>query len=655
MFGKSVSMLPSIPPLVVAHELAADLAAGTRREWLECNGLGSFAMGTVAGPATRRYHALLCAATRPPVGRMVLVNRLEETAIVDGSPYDLSTNFYPGTVHPEGYRAIVGFRLDPWPTWTIRAGGALIERSLFMPHGRQMTVVIWRLVESAGGSGRARLFVKPMISGRDYHTLHQENDSLVRDVDIAEGLVTMRPYESVPATYLHHNGLFRARPDWYRRFEYPVERERGLDYQEDLFAPGELQLDLVPDVDAVAIFSLEPPGEELRPSELRHEERLRRGALLGACESDFERQLRLAADKFLVRRDEHRSVVAGYPWFTDWGRDTFIALPGLALATGWTALARELLLAWARVVKQGLIPNRFPDAGEPEYTSVDAPLWFVLAVRRFADRVDDAEALARLMPAVRAIIDGFLDGTRLGIGVDDDGLVHAAAPSLSLTWMDARVGDWSVTPRAGKPVEIQALWVAALEAVGHLFASDDADYARELGDRAAWARSSFAATFWDDEHGWLCDVIDGKRRDATLRPNQLYALGLTTPLVDAERAERVLSVCERELVTPVGLRTRARGNGYHGRLAGDQRARDAAYHEGTAWPFLLGIYADACARVRNHVPPGLLDGLRAHLAGDGLGQLAEIFDGDPPHHPRGCPAQAWSVAEALRVLKQYGG
>ena len=654
MFGKSPAPSPSLPTLVVPADVATDLRRATRREWLETNGLGSFAMGTVAGPATRRYHALLCAATRPPVGRMVLVHRVEETAVVDGSPYELSTNFYPGAVHPEGYRAIVGFRLDPWPTWTIRAGSALIERSIFMPHGRQMTVMTWRLVESLGGSGRARLFCKPMISGRDYHALHRENDVLARDVAIAEGLVTMRPYADVPAVYLHHNGLFRARPDWYRSFEYPLELERGLDGHEDLFTPGELQLDLVPEVEAVAIFSLEPPGEMLVPATLRHEERLRRGALVAGCESDLERQLRLAAEKFIVRRDEHRTLVAGYPWFTDWGRDTFIALPGLALSTGWTALARELLLAWAPTVRDGLVPNRFPDAGAPEYNSVDAALWFVLAARQFLDRVEDEEAAARLLPALRAIIDGFFAGAHPGIGVDDDGLVHAAEHGLSLTWMDARIGDWCVTPRAGKPVEIQALWVAALEAVAHLCTADDPDYARELAERAAWARSSFAAAFWDEERGWLCDVIDGRRRDTTLRPNQLYALGLTTPLVDATRAERVLAVCERELVTAVGLRTRVRDDGYHGRITGSQRERDAAYHEGTVWPFLLGIYADACQRVRGKVPGGLLDGVRAHLAGDGLGQLAEIFDGDPPHRARGCPAQAWSVAEALRVLKTYG-
>lgn len=647
------STTPSLPSLVVPGEVASHLREGTRREWLETNGLGSFAMGTVAGPSTRRYHAILCAATRPPVGRMVLVNRLEETAVVDGSPYELSASYFPGTVHPEGYRAILGFRLDPWPTWTLRAGGAVIERSIFMPHGRQMTIVSWRLVESPGVA-RARLFVKPMISGRDYHALHHENEILSRDVESGEGLVTLRPYRDVPAVYLHHNGLFVAKPDWYRRFEYPVERERGLDFEEDLFTPGELQLDLVAGTDAIAIFSVEPLTEVLRPAELRHEEHVRRVALLGGCNSDVERQLRLSAEKVIVRRGEHRSVVAGYPWFTDWCRDTFISFRGLALATGWTALGRELLLAWAPLVRDGLLPNRFVDGGAPEYTCVDGPLWYVLAARWWAERAGDAATLARILPAVRAIIDGFIDGTMHDIGVDDDGLVHARARGLALTWMDAKVGDHVVTPRQGKPVEVQALWVAALEAAARLFADDDEDYARALSDRAAWARSSFSAAFWDEAHGWLYDVVDGAHKDATLRPNQLYALSLTTPLIDAARAERVLSVCERELVTPLGLRTRARDEGYRGRIHGDQATRDAAYHEGTVWPFLLGVYADACQRVRGRVAPGLLDGLRAHLSGDGLGNVAEIFDGDPPHHARGCPAQAWSVAEALRILVTYG-
>ena len=652
--------VPSTNPLVVVSPaLASDLAAGTRREWLETNGLGSFAMGTVAGPSTRRYHAILCAATRPPLQRMVLVNRLEESVVVAGEQHALSSSFYPGVVHPDGYRAIVGFRLDPWPTWTLRAGGVLIERSLFMPHGRQMTVVTWKILEAAPEL-RARLFIKPLISGRDYHALHHENSVLNAHVDGGEGLVVLRPYPDVPMTYIHHNGLFVQHGQWYRRFQYPVEEERGLDHEEDLFAPGELAFDLVPGSEAVALFSLEP-DEPPSPSELRSGERLRRTAVTAPGVDHVDRQLRAAAEQFVVARGEHRTIIAGYPWFTDWGRDTFISLPGLALATGWTALARELLLAWAPHVRDGLIPNRFPDGvSEPEYNSVDAPLWFVLAVARYAQSLsatpggDDPITMARVLPAVRSIIDGYIAGTTLGIGVDGDGLVHAAAAGHQLTWMDAKVGDWVVTPRQGKPVEIQALWVAALEATARLFTSDDADYAQALTARAAQARSSFAAQFWDDANGWLYDVVDGQHRDSTLRPNQLYAIGLCAPLVDGERAERVLSAVERELVTPVGLRTRARGEGYAPKLSGDQRTRDAAYHQGTVWPFLLGIYADACFRVRGRVPAGLLDGVRAHLFGQGVGQVAEIFDGDPPHHPRGCPAQAWSVAEALRVLRTYG-
>ena len=354
----------------------------------------------------------------------------------------------------------------------------------------------------------------------------------------------------------------------------------------------------------------------------------------------------MAGDQLVARRGDFRTVMAGFPWFTDWGRDTFISLAGLSRDDA--ALAGDLLASFAAHIEGGLIPNRFPDDGEaPEYNSVDAPLWYVLACARHAHRGGDR----RCVQAVRQIIDSYLAGTRYHIGVDDDGLIHADAPGLQLTWMDAKIGDWVVTPRRGKPVEIQALWVAALEAVARLLAADDPTYAHELTERAAWARSSFAAAFWDDASGWMYDVIDGPRRDSTLRPNQLYALGLCRPLLDGERAERALAACERELLVPVGLRSRARGPGYFGRYSGDPRARDAAYHEGTVWPYLLGIYADACQRVRGRLPEGLLDGLREHALGVGLGTICEIFDGDAPHAPRGCPSQAWSVAEALRILR----
>jgi len=309
-----------------------------------------------------------------------------------------------------------------------------------------------------------------------------------------------------------------------------------------------------------------------------------------------------------------------------------------------------------------MIPNRFPEGAEgpegAEYNAVDASLWYALRCARhllatakapLGPEAAEHDVRQRLTAAVRRILDGYLGGTRHGIHVDDDGLVHAGDPGLQLTWMDAKVGDWVVTPRIGKPVEVQALWVGALEAAARLFMPEDARLAGELGERAAWARSSFAARFWCDARGWMYDVIDGPTRDETLRPNQLYALGLVRPLVDPDRARKALEAVERELLVPVGLRSRARGNGYRGRMTGGPVERDGAYHEGTVWAFLLGIYADACQRVRGRVPPAVLGGLVAHLEGPGLGQLAEVFDGDAPHTPRGCPAQAWSVAEALRV------
>jgi predicted glycogen debranching enzyme len=638
-------------PLVVPGEIASDLDAGTRREWLETNGLGSFAMGTVAGPATRRYHALLCAAERPPVGRLVLVNRCEETVLVDGVRHALGSNFYPGVVHPDGHRAIAEFRIDPWPTWRYRLSSLTVERTLFMPWGRQMTVVVWRLIDDDRAAPRhARLFVRPLISGRDYHALHRENAALRSEVAVEEGRVRMEPYYGVPPVYLHHNGVYAHRPDWYRRFEYPVERERGLEYEEDLFSPGELSYELAEDRDAIAVFSIEPEVPDV--ARLRESEAARRAALGGDHDDPLCARLAAAGDHFIVQRSTHRSVIAGYPWFTDWGRDAFISLPGLSLCrAGGAALGREVVLAFAPWVKGGLVPNRFPDGGdEPEYNSVDAPLWFVLAACRAARACPAAEA-EELVRAIKQVVEGYLAGTRYNISVDDDGLIRADAPGMQLTWMDAKIGDWVVTPRAGKPVEIQALWVAALEAVARLVAPTDAAYAHELAERAAWARSSFASLFWHEAGGYLYDVVDGARRDETLRPNQLYALGLCAPLVEPARAERALAVVERELLTPFGLRTRARGPGYHGRIAGDQAARDAAYHEGTVWPFLLGIFADACVRVRGAIPDGLLDGITAHVAGEGMGAVHEIFDGDAPYAPRGCPAQAWSVAECLRVAR----
>ena len=627
---------------VIKAAVASDLGAGTQYEWLETDGLGGFAMGTVAGPATRRYHSLLCTATTPPTGRMVLINRLEEW--IEGEA--LSTHAYVGAMHPDGHRRLAEFRLDPWPLWVYEVAGRVVERCVIMVAGRSLCLVGWRLVAGTATT----VWARPLGSGRDYHALQRRNPAVNLHADVDAGRVRLSPYPGVPAITLQFDraGVFRAEPDWFCNFDYARERERGLDAVEDLWTPGELGLPLVPGKTTWLVLSTEQG--EVDADALVAAERARRAALASAEPGDFRARLRLAADQFVVRRGGGRSIVAGYPWFTDWGRDAFISLGGLG--PGDAALERDVLLAFAPRVEAGLIPNRFVDDGDlPEYNSVDAPLWFVLAACRYLRRTGDRATFhTQLLPAARQIFDAFLDeSTRYHIGVDDDGLVHAAEPGLQLTWMDAKVGDWVVTPRMGKPVEIQALWVAALEAVAVAVADGEQAWAHELGERAAWARSSFTSAFWDEGRGWLHDVVDGPRRDSTLRPNQLYALGLGRPMLGPTEAERVLSACERELLTKVGLRSRARGDGYRGHYDGDVRMRDGAYHEGTVWPYLLGIWADACQRVRGAVAPELLDGLRAHL--DRHGQLAEIFDGDEPHLPRGCPAQAWSVAEALRIAR----
>ena len=642
--------------LTLDGDTCRDLGRALAREWLETNGLGSFACGTVACANTRRYHAIVCVATRPPVGRMVLVDNLEAAVIVDGQRYELSTNLYrPDVVYPRGYTLLEGFRLDPWPIWTWRAGPVTVERELFMPHGKQSTVVRWRI-----GNGSAELLVRPLCSGRNYHATHYENTAIAMGAEVAAGVFTIAPYAGVPLMHAHHNGEFAASPEWFRRFTLPVEKERGLNGDQDLWSPGELRWWL----EGRATADLVLTTESERPEDVKvlaDRERMRRASLLALLPTpvtdDTTRLLVRAADQFLVARGDGSTVIAGYPWFTDWGRDTFIALPGLTLVTGRHAIARAQLRAFARHVSEGMIPNRFPDDGEaPEYNTVDASLWFAIAAGQYLDASGDEEfALDESWPAVRAIVEGYRAGTRYGIRVDDDGLVTAGAEGVQLTWMDAKIGDWVVTPRRGKPVEIQALWLRALAVAGRLATlAGDADFAEGTRAWSELARASFAARFWNEERDCLFDVIDVVNPidntlsdDGSLRPNQLYALAIDPPLLDEERATHALAAVEEKLLTRVGLRTLAPDDSrYLGKCTGGQHERDAAYHNGTVWPHLIGVYADAVWQVRRR--PIAVD-LPALLGGAGLGQVSEIFDGDEPHASRGCFAQAWAVAELLRL------
>jgi predicted glycogen debranching enzyme len=480
-------------------------------------------------------------------------------------------------------------------------------------------------------------------------------------VAVAPGVASVQPYADLPRLYLvHQANEIETQGGWYYNFEYDVERERGLDFQEDLFQPLTLRANLTEGRSFAVIASTEPhqarKAHELRRLEVARRERI---AVASPSREPLVRALTQAADQFIVRRGDLKTVIAGYHWFGDWGRDTMIALPGLTLTTGRIDVAKSILLAFARHVDQGMLPNLFPDAGEtPEYNTVDATLWFFEAIRALTAKTGDYGFVREnLYPVLCDIIEWHVRGTRYGIRMDDDGLLNAGEPGVQLTWMDAKVGDWVVTPRYGKPVEIQALWYNALRILQ--------DFAEQIGDQsasqrygamAAKAGQNFHELFWNEAAGCLYDVVRGEARDASVRPNQIFAVSLPYPILSAGKAGLVVAVVERELLTPVGLRSLARSDSqYRPRYEGSPLSRDGAYHQGTVWPWLLGPFVTAYLRVHNSSSEARqqatqwLRSFGAHLEDAGLGQVSEIFDADPPHRPRGCVAQAWSVAELLRV------
>jgi len=626
-------------------------------EWLETDGLGGFASGTAGLVRTRRYHAVLLAAATPPTGRFVLVNGVEAFVGTPSGTFPLSAHAYaPGVIHPDGHRLLTRFDADPWPRWRFALpDGTGIEHALIGAHGRPHVLLTWRLVQPRPG---VTLTVRPLLSGRDHHALHHENPAFAFDEEWHDGRLTWRPYPGVPAIEALANGAFTREPAWYRNFLYGEERARGLDHLEDLASPGRFAFDLSKGEACLLLAAGGraglPPGHAAALARaLRAREKRRRDR--------FPSRLHRAADAYLVRRGDGSTIVAGYPWFADWGRDTFIALRGLCLATGHLDEARSILIEWAGAVSHGMVPNRFPDSGAPpEFNSVDAGLWFVVAAgewrraMRAAQRRPARGDEATLRRAAEAILAGCADGTRHGIRAADDGLLAAGEPGVALTWMDARAGGRAITPRIGKPVEVQALWINAL-AMG-------AEWSGRWLDLRGRALASFRARFWHAAGGWLHDVVDDGHRsgacDATFRPNQILAVGgLPEPLLEGDRARAVVDQVEARLLTPLGLRTLdPRDPAYRGRCDGGPAGRDAAYHQGTVWPWLLGPFVEAWVRVRGGAPEvkraarrRFLEPLIHHLESAGIDHISEIADGDPPHAPRGCPFQAWSVGEALRL------
>jgi predicted glycogen debranching enzyme len=632
-------------------------------EWLETDGLGGFASGTASGIRTRRYHGLLLTATTPPTGRVMLVNGVEVWAITPRGRFALSTHRYqPDVRHPDGTTRLVSFEHRPWPTWTWDLGSETrVIGELCMTAGVPRAVTTWRV---EGGSESVALEVRPLMSGRDYHATHRENGAFGFDPEVCGARLSWTPYPGLPVVSCLTNGTYTHHPEWYRQFLYTAERERGLDDTEDLASPGVITFERVEQRDAVCVWqagTMEPmdrPAVAELADHCRESERRRR--------AHFDTPLAFAADQYIVRRGAGRTIVAGYPWFTDWGRDTFIALRGLCLATGRLADARDILLAWADTVSHGMLPNRFPDdGGVPEYNSVDASLWFVVAVHELLGAAGKRMGLisraqkARLQESCLAIVSGYARGTRYGIHMDDDALLAAGERGQQLTWMDARVGDREITPRIGKPVEVQALWLNALHAVSVFDVS--------WGHVLARGMLSFGERFWNADRRILYDVIDVDHVrgtcDTTLRPNQVFAIGgLPLPIVTNGRARVIADAIEQYLWTPRGLRSLARMEpGYVPHYEGDSGRRDGAYHQGTVWPWLIGAFVDAWIRVR-----GSTDDVRAaasrrfvaplheHLEDAGLGHVSEITDGDAPFTPRGGPFQAWSLGELIRAKALVG-
>ncbi|MFQ5428833.1 MAG: amylo-alpha-1,6-glucosidase [Phycisphaerae bacterium] len=662
--------MPQDPDLIETSR-CKDLQAGRSLEWLVTNGRGGYAMAAVNQMLTRRYHGLLVAAVDPPVRRFVLLAKLDAVVTIEGLTYELATNDYPEAVHPEGFRRLESFRRRPFHTWRWRAGEALIEQTLCMVEGEDTTVVRYRLIE---GPDAVMLTVRPLCTSRHFHHLTHYRDMGPPNVQAEGSRLALHWSTDRPSWFLDHNGTFIVRPDWHYRYELALERERGYDGSQDLFTPGDVTTTLrAGDADGLVFVAStkERPwrnyAEAFAAAAARDER-----AVAGADTDDplIEPLMRSTAD-FIVRRDDDlRSVIAGYPWFGDWGRDTFISLPGLCLVTGRFDAARRIIRAFAGHVDRGLIPNRFPPYGEaPAYDTADASLWFVHAAGRYLAYTRDRALLDDgVYSAVEAILDAHQEGTRHGIGADADGLLAAGEDGFALTWMDAKVEGRAVTPRRGKPVEINALWYNALR-VG----SDLAEAKGEARRASTWRRAAervreaFNLRFWNPALSCLFDVVDapsgdgpngvGPRDDPTIRPNQLLAISLTHTVLDSSRWEAVVTLCRRELWTPLGLRTCSPADpSYHAHYQGGVTARDTAYHQGTVWPWLLGPFVTAYVRAFSRqqdvrsTARRFLDGLLPHLAQAGLGGVSEVCDGDAPHTPGGCPWQAWSVAEPLRAL-----
>src|SRR6516162_6627122 len=660
-------------PIRFARAICGDIRQAERREWWIANGLGGYASGTIAGSLTRRYHGLLIAPVASPLGSRLILAKADATLIKGTHTWPLFTNRWKsGDIAPDGHVRIGSFHLDySVPVWTYETGDLHVEARIWMEPGAHTTYAAWLLRPGVDPlDDGLSLRITLLANDRDHHGTTSIGGFEPRIRVDGESLM-VTDAQLFRLTIRATGGDIVAKRDWYRDFALPVEAERGLDSIDNHLCVGEVTMPLVPGRWCGIVASLEPrPSVDLTVALSRRLDHDRAAVATATASSsamqqapDWIARLALAADAFLFARTlpsvpDGQSVIAGYPWFGDWGRDTMISLPGLTLATGRSETARRILETFASFVSQGILPNAFPGAGDRAYyNTADASLWFFEAWRTYFDATADLAALRRAFPVLADMIRWHQKGTRYGIGVDPaDGLLKAGAVGVQVTWMDAKVGDWVVTPRIGKPVEINALWYNALRVMG--------DFARRLAEPDSFSKPadivkrSFARFVRPDGEG-LFDVIDGPNGDeASIRPNQIFAVSLSHSPLGSDDQARVVRVCRRHLLTEYGLRSLAPGSpGYHPHYGGSVLQRDGGYHQGPVWAWLLGPFSLAVYRVTGdaEAAQAVLVPISDALQDQAVGTIGEIFDGDPPHHPRGAPAQAWSVActlDAWRRLEQ---
>jgi predicted glycogen debranching enzyme len=655
-------------PLIMPGDVCRDFERASRLEWLETNHAGTYAMGTVAGVNTRRYHALLIASLNPPVNRYSILSRVAERVLVDGKMFELATVQYPSAVQPHGFERLDEFRIDPFPKWRYRLDSILIEKTVCLLDKQQTVLLRYQTTHAC------RLDVRLFMSFRDYHSLTRQNSALKDEVKEEQGRITFAPYETLPPlTIFHCAGAFTPDGIWFLNHEYLRELERGLDFREDLFSPGSLHFDLRPEQPAWFIATLEPDHfpAALGYSDIQvilAEEAKRRQF---NAPTSIQSMLNRALDQFrVVRSNGLPSLMAGYPWFTDWSRDTLISLPALSIAGFPADENKNILSMLLQQRSRGLVPNRFSDRDStPEYNTADATLWLFIAAHHYLQQTKDLEFLRDLLyPAALDILAWHHRGTDYAIRVDPaDRLLSCGTPHTQLTWMDAKVtdaktGDRPVTPRNGKPVEINALWYNALIMTARW--AETLGFARDCERHKSEAQAvlaSFQTSFWNAQRGCLYDVVGPASRDLRIRPNQLFALSLPFPMLDHDRARLVVEAVRKHLLTPFGLRTlEPKDAAYHRRFEGGVAERDGSYHQGTVWPWLIGpfiaayLYAYGESEQELSFCRNILSQFEHELRTCCLGSLSEVYDAELPYRPGGCPAQLWSIAQFIIGLNRVG-